>query len=144
MKSTGLPRFQRALTLASALLILCAPPIGAQSAGTGALAGTLTDPSGAAIPNVSVTLTSLDTNQSRSTVTTTDGIYKFSLLPPGNYRVRFSATGFKTAEVQSVTINVTETPVLDRTLEVGSQSEQVTVEASAEALQTSSSTLGTV
>src|SRR5579862_2896675 len=144
MKSIGLSCFQRALTLASALLLLCAPPIGAQSAGTGALAGTLTDPSGAAIPNVSVTLTSLDTNQTRSAVTTTEGIYKFSLLPPGAYRVSFSAAGFKTAEVSSVNINVTETPVLDQTLQVGSQTEQVTVEAQAEALQTSSSTLGTV
>ena len=144
MKSIGVPRLQRALTLLSAFLMLCVPPLGAQSAGTGALAGTLTDPSGAAIPNVAVTLTSLDTNQTRNTVTTTEGIYKFSLLPPGAYRVKFSAAGFKTAEVSSVNINVTETPVLDQTLQIGSQTEQVTVEAITEALQTSSSTLGTV
>src|SRR5262249_36142310 len=105
---------------------------------------TLSDPSGASISNAAVTLTNLDTNQARNTATTADGNYKFSLLPPGTYRVRFSATGFKTAEVQSVTINVTETPVLNQTLEIGSQTEQVTVESNAEALQTSSSTLGTV
>jgi Carboxypeptidase regulatory-like domain len=139
-KSPGL----RGLALVSTLLMLCASPLAAQSAGTGALAGILTDPSGAAIPNVSVTLTNLDTNQARSTATTADGNYKFSLLRPGAYRVRFTATGFKTAEVLSVTINVTETPVLDQTLELGSQTEQVTVEALAEGLQTSSSTLGTV
>ena len=51
--------------------------------------------------------------------------------------------GFKTSEVGSVTLNVTETPSLDRSLEVGAQSEQVTVEASAETLQTQTSTLGT-
>jgi hypothetical protein len=134
----------RALALVSTLLMLCASPLAAQSAGTGALAGILTDPSGAAIPNVTVTLTNLDTNQARTTNTTADGNYKFSLLQPGAYRVRFNATGFKTAEVPSVTINVTETPVLDQTLEIGSQSEQVTVEALTEGLQTSSSTLGTV
>lgn len=134
----------RGLALVSTLLVLCASPLAAQSAGTGALAGILTDPSGAAIPNVSVTLTNLDTNQARSTATTADGNYKFSLLRPGAYRVRFTATGFKTAEVPSVTINVTETPVLDQTLELGSQTEQVTVEALTEGLQTSSSTLGTV
>jgi hypothetical protein len=71
-----------------------------------------------------------------------DGAYKFSLLPPGTYRVTFRATGFKTAEVSSVVVNVTETPVLDRTLEVGSQSEQVTVESQTETLQTATSTLG--
>jgi hypothetical protein len=143
MKST-LAGFQRALTLGCALLMLCVPPLAAQSAGTGALAGTVTDPSGGAIPGVTVTLTSIDTNQTRTAITGTDGIYKFSLLPPGSYRVRFSANGFKTAEATSVTINVTETPVLDQTLQIGSQTEQVTVEAQTEALQTSSSTLGTV
>ncbi len=88
-------------------------------------------------------LVSPETNQTRTATTGNDGGYKFSLLPPGNYRVRFSASGFKTAEVPSVAVNVTETPVLDRTLEVGAQSEQVTVEATAELLQTASSTLGT-
>ena len=144
MKFIGLPRLQLALTLASALSMLCAPPIGAQSAGTGALTGTVTDPTGAAIPGVFITLTNVDTNQVRATNTGTDGIYKFSLLPPGTYRVKFSANGFKTAEAPSVTINVTETPALDEQLVVGSQTEQVTVEAQTEALQTSSSTLGTV
>jgi hypothetical protein len=139
-----LPRLQYALALAFAGLMLCAPSMKAQSAGTGALTGTLTDPSGAVIPGVSVTIVNADTNQSRTAVTTADGLYKFSLLPPGVYKVRFSASGFKTSEVESVTINVTESPVLDRTLEVGSQAEQVTVEATAETLQTSSSTLGTV
>ena len=134
----------RGLALVSTLSVLCASPLAAQSAGTGALAGILTDPSGAAIPNVSVTLTNLDTNQARSTATTADGNYKFSLLRPGAYRVRFTANGFKTAEVPSVTINVTETPVLDQTLELGSQTEEVTVESQTEGLQTSSSTLGTV
>ena len=72
-----------------------------------------------------------------------DGIYKFTLLPPGSYKVRFAAMGFKTAEVSSVQLNVTETPSLDRTLDVGAQSEEVTIEASAETLQTQTSTLGT-
>jgi hypothetical protein len=63
-------------------------------------------------------------------------------LPPGTYRVRFGAVGFKTAEVSAMTVNVTETPVLDRSLEVGAQTEQVTVEAQTEVLQTATSTLG--
>jgi hypothetical protein len=129
--------------LVPALLIAFAASLLAQSAGTGALTGTVTDPTGAIVPGVSVVLMSLETNQARTVTTGGDGSYKFALLPPGNYRLRFSASGFKTAEVPSVTVNVTETPVLDRTLEVGAQSEQVTVEATAEVLQTASSTLGT-
>jgi hypothetical protein len=121
-----------------------APPMLAQSSGTSGLGGTVTDPSGAAVPNVTVTLTSNSTGQVRTTTTGTDGSYKFALLPPGDYKVRFAANGFKTAEVGSTQLNVTETPTLDRVLEVGAQSEQVTVEAAAETLQTQSSTLGQV
>ena len=114
----------------------------AQSAGTGALTGTVTDPSGGVVGGAAVIITSADTNQTRQVITGADGVYRFSLLPPTTYRVRFSATGFKTAEVSSVVVNVTETPVLDRTLEVGSQTEQITVESQAEVLQTATSTLG--
>ena len=83
---------------------------------------------------MTVTATQIATGQVRTTTTGADGTYKFSLLQPGDYKVRFSANGFKTSEVDSVTLNVTETPELDRTLEVGAQSEQITVEAAAEAL----------
>ena len=129
---------------AAVLLLLWVPSLLAQSAGTGALTGTVTDPTGAVVPNVTVTLTSSDTNQARTANTGADGTYKFGLLPPGTYRIRFAAPGFKTSEIGGVTINVTETPTLDRALEVGQQSEQVTVEASVETVQTASSTLGTV
>ena len=144
MKITTLLRSQVTALLALTLLFaLLVPNVMAQSAGTSALAGTVTDPSGAAIPNVTVTLTNNNTGQSRTTTSGADGTYRFNLLQPGNYKVGFAAAGFKTAEVASVTLNVTETQALDRTLEVGTQNEQVTVEAAAEALQTQSSTLGT-
>ncbi|MBV8845486.1 MAG: carboxypeptidase regulatory-like domain-containing protein, partial [Bryobacterales bacterium] len=120
-----------------------APLLIAQSAGTGALAGTVTDPSGASVPGATVTATNTETSQARTTTTGSDGTYKFSLLPPGTYRLKFTATGFRTAEVPSVPVNVTETPVLDQRLEVGAQSDQVTVESQTETLQTANSTLGT-
>ena len=109
--------------LGLAVSMVLATSLLAQSAGTGALTGTVNDPTGAVVPGVTVLLVSLETNQSRTVTTGGDGAYKFSLLPPGNYSVRFSAPGFKTSEVASVTVNVTETPVLDRTREVGAQSE---------------------
>lgn len=115
-----------------------------QTAGTGALTGTVTDPGGAVVPNVVVTATNTGSGQERSVTSSGDGSYTISLLPPGTYKVKFSASGFKTAEVGPVTITVTETPVLNRALEIGAQTEQVTVEANAETVQTSNATLGTV
>ncbi len=131
------------LTIAS-LLLAIAPSLMAQSSGTSGLVGVITDPSGGAIPNATVTLTNNATGQARSASTGADGAYKFSLLQPGDYKLRFAATGFKTSEVESTTLNVTETKTLDRALEVGQQSEQITVESTVETLQTTSSTLGTV
>ena len=107
------------LVVAVLLCALCASTLLAQSAGTGALAGVVTDPTGAVIPNVVVTATHNDTGQSRTVATGADGAYRFNLLPPGTYKVRLAATGFKTAEVPSVTVNVTETPTLNYSLEVG-------------------------
>jgi hypothetical protein len=124
------------------LLLTCASLSLAQTAETGALTGTVTDPSGAVIAGAAVTVTNLGTGQARTTTTDANGSYKFSLLPPGNYSVKFSAAGFKTAEVPSQTVNVTETPVLNRSLAVGAQSEQITVESTQETVQTQNATNG--
>src|SRR6202142_627681 len=127
-----------------ACLLLALVTLGwAQSAGTSALTGTVTDPSGAAVPNVTVTATNTATNAARTATTGSDGADRFTLLPPGTYKVHFAANGFKAAEVTAVNLSVTETPVLDQKLEVGAQSDQVTGEASAETLQTATSSLGT-
>lgn len=130
-------------TLLTVCFTVFTPVLLAQSAGTAGLIGTVTDPSGGAVPNVTVTLTNSDTNQSRTTTTNGEGVYKFALVPPGTYKVKFQASGFKLAEVGAVALNVTETPVVDRQLEVGAATEQVSVQALVEGLQTATSTLGT-
>jgi len=116
----------------------------AQTAATGALQGTVTDASGAVVPNATATLTSTATGQERTATTGGDGTYRFPLLPPGTYDLKFAAAGFKGAEAKGIVVNVTETPVFDQKMEVGGGTEQVTVEANAEALQTTSSAMGTV
>jgi hypothetical protein len=96
------------------------------------------------IVGATVTATNLATGQTRAATANSTGSYQISLLPPGNYSVRFDATGFKSLDVPSIAINVTETVELNRKLEVGSSSEKVTVEAHAETLQTENATNGTV
>jgi len=118
--------------------------LAAQTAGTGAVTGTVTDSSGAVIPNATVTATQTETGQERTATTSADGTYRFSLLPPGTYKVTFTASGFKPIEVSGFNVNVTEAPVLNRSLEVGAQTDHVTVQSEVETVQTNTSTLGTV
>ena len=102
------------------LFVTLAPSLVAQTDGTGALTGTVIDPSGAPVAFAMVTATSADTGQVRPGATGTDGTYKFS-LPPGNYTMRFECRGYKTVEIPSATINENEMVVLDRKLEADAQ-----------------------
>ena len=143
IRRAGLGLAISAFVCLAALCLLGVPSALAQSAGTGAISGTVTDPSNRSVPNATVTVTNVGTGQTRTATTGPAGDYKFSLLPPGTYRLKFGAAGFKTSTVPSVTVNTTETATADQTLQVGAVSESVTVEANVETLQTENSTLGT-
>src|SRR5277367_3314889 len=101
---------------ASAILFLGPSRTQAQTGPTGAMTGTVTDPSGHAIANVLVTATNRGSGQAREETTGADGVYRFSQLLPGEYRVKFTAAGFKSADIESVTINVTERSGLNQVL----------------------------
>src|SRR5271165_966591 len=133
-----------ACLVVSSLFVLLAPSLLAQTPTTGALTGTVKDSSGAVVPNATVTVINLGTSQTRTITTSADGSYKLGFMTPGLYSMRFEASGFTTMEVQSVAITVTETVVLDQTLQVGAQAQQVEVRGETEAVQTASSTVGTV
>jgi len=141
-KRFALGNFAFAVVVCLAVLFFCTSPAFPQSATTGGLTGEVTDPSGGVIVGASVTATNLATGQARTVTTDATGTYKFSLLAAGNYTLKFSANGFKTSQVPSVTVNITETPVLNQKLEVGAQAEQVTVESTAETIQTQNATVG--
>src|SRR5580704_15582032 len=118
--------------------------VSAQTAETGALNGTVSDPSGKVVPGVTVKVTSVATGQVRTAVTQSNGSYLAALLPPGLYTLEASTKNFKTATFPHIEIHVTETATLDIRLEVGSVSETVTVQATTTQLDTTSSALGNV
>src|SRR5215470_11182279 len=73
---------------------------------TGTITGRVTDPSGAAIPGVQVSLVQTETNFRFSATTNSEGLYRVQSLQPGTYRVAFEATGFKRGVREGVEIRV--------------------------------------
>lgn len=115
-----------------------------QTSTTGAIRGTVTDPTGAVISGAVVTVTSQATAQARTVKTDTSGQFTVGLLPPETYKISIAAPGFKTEQPAPVTVVVTETARADARLVAGNQGETVEVSTSAPALQVENATLGTV
>lgn len=113
-----------------------------QTAGTGALSGTVTDASGAVVGDAQIQVTNETSGETRQVTSTANGYYVVPLLTPGLYGVEVSKPGFKTVALQHVRINVTETNALNISLQVGEVSQKVIVEAQTEQLQTETSSLG--
>ena len=128
--------------LSGALLALGSLSLFGQTLGQ--ITGRITDASGAAVPGVSVTLTNVATNASRSTLSTGDGDYTFPSVPPGIYNVKAEHPGFRVAEAVHVEVQVQQTVRQDLTLEIGQVSESVEISASADLLQTENLAMGTV
>ncbi|HEX6976016.1 MAG TPA: TonB-dependent receptor, partial [Vicinamibacterales bacterium] len=101
------------------------------AATTGNMFGLVTDASGAALPGVTVTVTSPQLQGSRSAVTDAKGEYQLSLLPPGTYRVEFALGGFDTIVKQNIKISLDTTTRQDATMALGAVTEAITVTAEA-------------
>jgi hypothetical protein len=145
-KTARVRHFSSLIVLSFLLLVFqfSTPISTAQTASTGALTGTVSDPNAAAVSGAQVKVTNEATGEERTVVSQGNGNYTVPLLLPGSYRLEFSATGFKKSVKSDLQVNVTETARLDIQLEVGSVQEVVTVTSEAELLQTESSALGRV
>jgi Carboxypeptidase regulatory-like domain/TonB-dependent Receptor Plug Domain/TonB dependent receptor len=126
--------------LACAITTICH----AQSASTGAIAGTVTDPSGAVVSGAEITVRNPSTGASFTALTSPSGTYLAPLLPPGSYEVQAVKQGFRASKYPNITVNVTETAPLNIRLQVGARTETVEVHTAAEQIQTESSALGHV
>jgi len=125
-----------ALLLATLFVtVMFAIPALAQEA---TIVGTVTDPSGAAVPNAAITITNTDTGVTRDLPTNGDGQYVAPDLHIGRYIVRAKATGFKGAEQKDLVVAVGDRTRVDFKLQVGSAQETITVEANAVTVQTDS------
>ena len=111
-------------------LLLLAPALFAQSLTTGDIAGTLKDPSGAVVPNATMTLKSLDTGSTQNSMTDASGEFRFRLLKTGTYMVSTSPAGFQKTE-QQAEVTVGSVVTLTLTLTVGQSTQTVEVTAMA-------------
>ena len=100
------------------------------------LVGTITDSSGAVVPNARIMITETRTGVSRTTAANESGNYTFSDLPPGTYTVTAEQTGFKRASRPGVDVVVNTTGRVDLTLEPGQVTETVEISGGAPILET--------
>jgi hypothetical protein len=110
---------------------------------TGSISGRITDPSGAAVAGVEVSLTRTDTSESRRAQTSEGGYYVFPLLVPGDYVVEAAQSGFQKLR-RSLKLDVSQAAVVDLVLVIGDVNQSVEVTAEAPPLETGSASLGQV
>ncbi len=131
----------RLLSAIVALLLLSAAMLYGQAV-NGTLIGTVTDSTGASVPNSKVTITEANTGVSRGATTNESGNFSFPDLPPGTYTVSVEQTGFKKTSRTNVDVLVNSSVRVDLTLQPGNVSESIDVTAEVPMLQTDRSDTG--
>jgi hypothetical protein len=131
---------QRLSSLAAHLgvVLACATLLSAQL-NRGTIEGTVTDPQGAAMAGVSVTITSVETNVATTIKTNGAGYYRAEALVPGTYRAHFVAAGFTSLDITAIEVPAAQVIRVDGKLRVGSINEKIEVKADVPALETDAS-----
>src|SRR6185503_21002975 len=131
--------------LFSLFSIFCIGVFGQSQANTGNIDGRVTDPNGAALPNVTVTATNESTGLSKSAQTSDEGLYRIAFLPPGVYKVATSgAQGFAAASLTNVTVTVGGQTPLDIQLAVGATTTMVDIAAEGQVVETTRTSVSSV
>jgi hypothetical protein len=126
------------------LLVTCLVGPALAQLETATLSGQVVDPSGLSVAGAQVRLVDIDRGTSTATTTNNSGLYSFSSVRPGRYRMEIAATGFKVVNATGLTINVQDRLEQNFKLAVGSVSETVTVEGGAPLVNTESAAVSTV
>jgi hypothetical protein len=133
------------LGLVSVSALLCNTPVLAQTANTGIILGTVTDPGGAVVPDAKVQLTSVSTNEMKEAMTNGAGQYTFPAVAPGVYKILISKTGFANFAISNVVVDVAKSLTVDAKLEISAAAQTVEVTAGSQAeLQTADAVVGNV
>src|SRR6266481_530252 len=123
---------------------LCSLPMSGQTANTGAIAGSVSDPSGALVARAAVVIRSQATGEEREVTTDAQGNFSVPFLTPDNYDLTVRASGFEPLVLKSVQVQITEVSRLNIQLTISGAKEQITVSADPPLLQTENATLGRV
>ena len=107
----------------------------------GVITGTITDPSGASVPNATVTITNAGTGLSQTTTTGSDGSYRFSLVPPGSYLIEIKAASFAQVRASGIVVEASQTVPFSMRLELAKGQEVIEVTSQAPLVQIATSDL---
>ncbi|HZU27099.1 MAG TPA: carboxypeptidase regulatory-like domain-containing protein [Bryobacteraceae bacterium] len=133
--------------LMASLLVLAAAFLGqrllAQSITSGDITGTVTDATGAALPNAQLTATNVNTGATQTATSGAQGTYRFAFLPPGNYRVTVTANGFQTSQRANLIVTAGQPTPADFQLAVAASTTTVNVTESPTAIQTENADVST-
>ena len=132
----------RVLARFSASLLMFAAFVSAQTPGTGAIQGTVYDPSGRTVAKATIAIENDGTHLSRIVTTNGDGVFTVPLLAPGSYSLVIKGAGFEEKDAHAVPVVVSETSTIEVRLALAKVGETVEVTADAEMAQTQSSALG--
>jgi hypothetical protein len=111
---------------------------------TGGIAGKVLDPNGAMVPKTSITLTNIETNEKRTMLTSEEGSFNFTAVPPGRYRLEVEQTGFKKYIQEPIEVRVQQFMDIPISLELGNTTEIVTVSGETQLIDPTTSSLGQV
>lgn len=125
-----------------ALCLLSALQLWAQSASSGTVAGSITDPSNAVVSGATVSLTDKSTNNSRTATTNATGRYFFADVAPGNYDITVTKAGFSSVKAEGQQVQIGLSLTVNLALRVGAANVVVEVAAAGNELQTMNATVG--
>ena len=135
-------RFFSPKPVAAALLAATFGAIAAHAQATASLRGTITDPSGAVIPEVGVTIRSTDTGALRQSVTDTQGEYRFLQVAPGTYKLDAEKPGFATMTKSNIKLLVNTPETLDLKMSLSTTGEIINVASEASQVNTTDASVG--